>query len=212
MDLFFRYSLLWTLAETASTRYEIISFITRSWGRGECVMTALSYVDGEVTSAKSVGPMIVAHVCNEVGIWIGKNAKTIARQWPEVRFAYYRWYRNRIRNDFASGAVQFVDQSQQNLQLKIRVANLIAQPNHRRAIGYWAFEKCLLAVALKARKIGATVHLSKIGIDQTQNWLYLEDMISRILSDNGIRVFIYVAFKPVNRRVDSGFQKNENCD
>ena len=154
-------------------------------------MTVLSYVDGEITFANSVGPIIVAHVCNELGVWVGANAKAIGKKWPRARSAYYQWYRNRIRNDFSAGAVQFVDQSQTQLNVRIRIANMVAQPDYRRAIRFRAFGKCLLAVSHKAKKIGASVHLPKFGTEQTSNWQELEAIVQRVVCNNQINVFVY---------------------
>ena len=135
--------------------------------------------------------MIIAHVCNEAGLWVGEHAKSIASQWPEVRLAYYRWYRNRIRNDFSPGAVQFVVQSIRRFHLKIRIANMIAQPDPQKKIRNRAFEKCLVQVGRKARRIGASVHLAKMKADQTQSWPQIEELLKRTLCTNQIQVLVY---------------------
>ena len=136
--------------------------------------------------------MIIAHVCNEVGVWVGEDAKAIASRWPQVRSAYYRWYRNRIRNDFTAGAVQFVEHFQRHRNHKTRIANMIAQPDHRRSVRFRSFEKCLLHVSRKAKKMEATVHMPKIGPDQTESWFELEAIILRMLCSSQINVFVYI--------------------
>lgn len=154
-------------------------------------MRNLFRIDGLVTTPESTGPQIIAHVCTDTGIWTGRAAATIARKWPEAKRAYLKWYRGRIRNDFSLGSVQFVNTTTDHVNRMIRVANMIAQPNVSRPVSYRAFRKCLIAVARKAIKIGASVHMSKLTDDQTDSWPDIELIIYNTICTASVSMYIY---------------------
>ena len=154
-------------------------------------MNNLQHVDAELTEANSVSPHIIAHVCNENGIWSGDVANAIARKWPQARRAYLEAYRNRMRGEFGFGSVQFVNAQRPHTNQIIRIANMIAQPAPQRPVRYRALRKCLIAVGNKAIKIRATVHLPKLGADQTDSWPDIELIIYNTLCTASISVFVY---------------------
>ncbi len=83
-----------------------------------------------------------------------------SRRWPEPEAHYRRWYRDRESNDFALGAVQFVE-----VAGDIVVANLIGQRGLRRSkkngppIRYDAVDEGLRRVADHAAHAKASVHM-----------------------------------------------------
>ena len=154
-------------------------------------MKNIHYIEGVLTQIQPIGRHIVVSICNEVGIWSGANAKDIAKRWPQARTAYLNWYRHRIRNDFALGAVQFLRAHQPVRNQKSVIANLVAQSEVSRPIRYLPFEKGLIRIGQKALKIGATIHLPSPTMDQSDSWPDLEDIIIRVLSSSQIGVFVY---------------------
>ena len=154
-------------------------------------MSSLTIVEGVVVEPKLTGNLIVTNFCNESGVWTNKNCKSISSKWPQVRSEYYRWYLNRMRNDFAMGNVQFVDLPPMHLRTRIRIANSIVQPDSEKPIRYRAFDRCLGLVAEKAMKVGASVHLNKIESDQTDSWPDLLTILKRRLCHNQIPVYLY---------------------
>ncbi len=156
-----------------------------------CRMRNLFHIDGQVTSPESTGHQIIAHVCTDTGIWSGRTAASISRKWPEAKRAYSRWHRYRIRNDFSLGSVQFVNTTSDHVNRIIRVANMIAQANVNRPVSYRALRRCLITVARKAIKIGASVHMSKLTDDQTDSWPDIELIIYNTICTASISMYIY---------------------
>jgi len=161
-------------------------------------MKYLTYVHGNVARPKSFGPQIIAHICNDVGIWFGESARNISRHWPEAERAYHHWYCERASNEFGLGAVQFVNVNRTHVNRVIRVANMVAQRGtnrHRikaRPVRYQTIARCLTAVARKAIHIGASIHLPRICMDKAEaNWSEIESMILTTLCDRSIPVYIY---------------------
>ena len=133
-------------------------------------MENLIYVTGSVSKPKSIGPQIIAHICNDLGIWCGRNAREITRGWPEAEGAYNRWFRGRFHNDFGLGSVQFVNVNRTHVNRIVRVANMVGErgTKHRggvRPIRYRTLANCLTYVAGKARRTGVTIHLPQIGMN-----------------------------------------------
>jgi hypothetical protein len=161
-------------------------------------MKNLNYVSGSVANPKSLGPQVIAHVCNDLGIWCGRNAREIARGWPEAERAYNLWYRNRFRNDFGLGSVQYVKVYTPENRI-IRIANMVGErgTKHKggfRPIRYDILERCLTHVARKAKRFGASVHLPRIGVNGSdENWPTLLAIVKEAIGKLGVPVFIYQA-------------------
>ncbi|MER7985968.1 hypothetical protein ABTY53_10250, partial [Streptomyces noursei] len=69
---------------------------------------AIVYVKGDATAPQGKGVKMIVHVCNDLGGWGRGFVLALSRRWPEPERAYRRWHRERARNDFGLGAVQFV--------------------------------------------------------------------------------------------------------
>ena len=161
-------------------------------------MKFLHYLLGDPSAPKSAGPLIIAHICNDMGIWHGQVANRILRKWPQAYTAYERWYRERLSNDFGLGAVQFVNVNRTHVSRMIRVANMVAQRGtirvrgKARPIHYQTIAGCLSSLALRARRIGASVHMPRIGMDQAESsWSTLECIIQCTLCDREVPVYVY---------------------
>ncbi|WP_309114461.1 macro domain-containing protein [Saccharothrix sp.] len=155
-------------------------------------MAEISYLAGDATSPQAKGPKVVAHVCNDRGGWGKGFVLAVSRRWPEPEAAYRRWHRERARNDFGLGAVQVVQ-----VQPDLWVANMIGQHGTRpgRSSGppvrYDAIRQCLEALAGHAVRLGASVHMPRIGTGLAGGrWDRVEPLLA-VLTDRGVAVYVY---------------------
>jgi O-acetyl-ADP-ribose deacetylase (regulator of RNase III) len=116
----------------------------------------------------------------------------ISRRWPEPESAYRAWYRDRANNDFALGAVQFVQ-----VETDIWVANMIGQRGLRKGpegppIRYEAVSAGLAEVARKAGELQASVHMPRIGCGLAGGkWERIEPLILAELTGRGVEAYVY---------------------
>ena len=155
-------------------------------------MELLRIVKGDATSPQASGPKIVAHVCNDLGGWGKGFVVAVSRRWPEPEREYRQWHRNRAGNDFGLGAVQLV-----GVRPDIWVANMIGQHGMKRGsagppIRYDAVERCLTTLAGHAARLGASVHMPRIGCGLAGGkWELIEPIVARTLPEHGIAVTVY---------------------
>lgn len=155
-------------------------------------MSGISYVQGDATAPQGKGVKIIVHVCNDLGGWGKGFVLALSRRWPEPEAAYRSWHRDRAHNDFGLGAVQFVQVSP-----FVHVANLVGQHGMRRGskgvpVRYEAIDTGLAAVADRARELGASVHMPRIGCGLAGGtWARVEPLISARLTDRGVPVTVY---------------------
>lgn len=152
----------------------------------------IAYLKGDATSPHASGSKIIAHICNDLGGWGKGFVLAISRSWPEPESAYRAWHRGRASNDFALGAVQFVQ-----VKPDIWVANMIAQRGMKTGsngppIRYEAVAACLVKVASKADELRASVHMPRIGCGLAGGkWERIEPLILNELAGKGIAVYVY---------------------
>lgn len=109
------------------------------------------------------GTRIVTHVCNDIG-GRGKGfVLELSRRRPEPEAAYRRWRRERAKNDFGLGAVQYVQ-----VERHLWIAHMIGQRGTRTGskgvpVRYEAMDAGLTDIAAKAAELGASVHMPRIG-------------------------------------------------
>ncbi|MGW7269481.1 macro domain-containing protein [Streptomyces sp. NPDC054864] len=155
-------------------------------------MSEITYVRGDATAPLGKGVKLIAHVCNDLGGWGKGFVVALSRRWPEPEAAYRRWHRERAKNDFGLGAVQFVEVSPY-----IWVANMIGQHGMRTGskgvpVRYEAIDTALDALADKAAELDASVHMPRIGCGLAGGkWSRVEPLISRRLVERGIAVTVY---------------------
>lgn len=158
-------------------------------------MKKLTYVKGDVASPVSNGPHIIAHLCNDVGIWTGCVARQISRRWPEAERAFLRWYRKRTKSDFGLGSVQFVKAFRVHVNRVTRIANMVAIRGCQQAEPFLTRNQrlawCLGTVGKKAWKLKATVHLPKFQMENPALWGDVELLIRCAIVDIGVPVFVY---------------------
>jgi O-acetyl-ADP-ribose deacetylase (regulator of RNase III) len=157
-----------------------------------CMALEIEYVIGDATSPNGVGTRIVAHVCNDAGGWGKGFVVAVSRRWPAPEAAYRSWYRGRVTNDFALGAVQLVP-----VAGDLYVANMIGQHGYRPSPGdppvrYQAIESALGTLGEKALGLGATVHMPRIGCGLAGGrWELIEPLIVKHLAERGVAVTVY---------------------
>jgi O-acetyl-ADP-ribose deacetylase (regulator of RNase III) len=103
----------------------------------------IQYLRGDATSPQAKGNKIIAHICNDRGGWGKGFVLAISRRWREPEISYRKWHRERAKNDFGLGAIQFVQ-----TESYIWVANMVAQRGMKTGskgppIRYEAVETCL---------------------------------------------------------------------
>jgi O-acetyl-ADP-ribose deacetylase (regulator of RNase III) len=155
-------------------------------------MSTINYIRGDATAPSGDGPMIIAHICNDVGGWGRGFVLALSQRWQEPEVAYRQWYRSRSSNDFDLGATQLVA-----VEPDLWVANIIGQHDIRAIDGeppvrYWAMEAGLAALADEADAMGASVHMPRIGCGLAGGeWPTVEAIIERTLSAAGVAVVVY---------------------
>jgi O-acetyl-ADP-ribose deacetylase (regulator of RNase III) len=156
------------------------------------MMGGIAYVNGDATRPQTEGNKILVHICNDVGAWGKGFVLALSRRWPEPEKQFRAWYKDRDRNDFRLGSVQFVQ-----VEPDLWVANLIAQHslkgvNRIPPIRYEAVRDCLEKVALKAHELDASVHMPRIGCGLAGGkWELIEPEIMRNLVRENIPVTVY---------------------
>lgn len=155
-------------------------------------MKPIVYLIGDATKPEGAGVKIIAHVCNDIGAWGRGFVLALSKLSPEPERAFREWYRERERNDFALGAVQFVSVSPD-----IQIANMIGQHGIRALQGvppirYMAVETALKTVGEKAQTENASVHLPRIGCGLAGGkWSEIEPLIERQICALDVPVFVY---------------------
>ncbi|MGW2231609.1 macro domain-containing protein [Streptomyces formicae] len=155
-------------------------------------MSEITYVRGDATAPFGKGVKLIAHVCNDLGGWGKGFVLALSRRWPEPEKAYRSWHRERAKNDFGLGAVQFVDVGR-----GLWVANMVGQRGMRTGskgapVRYEAIDTALKALADKALELGASVHMPRIGCGLAGGtWSRIEPLIAERLVARGIAVRVY---------------------
>lgn len=109
---------------------------------------------------------------------------------PEQR--YRAWHRSEEELPFALGEVQFVQVAEDTW-----IANMIAQRDVRTINGippirYNALRKALQRVAEEANRIGASIHMPRIGCGLAGGtWDEVGTIVQQELADKGIAVTVY---------------------
>ena len=155
-------------------------------------MTEIRYLRGDATSPQAKGVKIIAHVSNDLGGWGKGFVLAISNRWSEPERQYRAWHRERAHNDFGLGAAQFVQ-----CEEYIWVANMIGQHGLKKGskgppVRYEAIEKCLGDVTAKARELGASVHMPRIGCGLAGGtWDKIEPLILAQLCECDVEVWVY---------------------
>jgi len=165
---------------------------------------SIEYIIGDATNPVGAGAKIIVHVCNDIGAWGRGFVVAISRRWPEPERRYRAWHRGEETQPFALGEVQFVQ-----VASDIWVANLIGQRDLRTISGvppvrYDAIRQGLKQVALEARRLGASVHMPRIGCGLAGgDWKDVGKIVEEELADSGVPVTVYDLVPPGAQSVGS---------
>jgi O-acetyl-ADP-ribose deacetylase (regulator of RNase III) len=152
----------------------------------------ITYQAGDATRPTGDHPKIIVHVCNDAGGWGRGFVVAMSRRWREPEGRYRAWHRGEEAQPFALGQVQFV-----RVEDTVWVANLIGQHGmgFRRGlppIRYEAIRDGLRAVAAKAKELGASVHMPRIGSGLAGGkWDEVERIVREELTAAGVAVTVY---------------------
>ncbi|MET9504771.1 macro domain-containing protein [Streptomyces sp. NPDC006622] len=155
-------------------------------------MSEITYVRGDATAPSVRGVKVIAHVCNDIGGWGKGFVLALSRRWPEPERAYRAWHRERASNDFGLGAVQLVQ-----VEPQVWVANMVGQRGIRRGdrgvpVRYDAIDTALARLAGEAARLGACVHMPRIGCGLAGGeWSRVEPLVLGRLVERGIAVTVH---------------------
>ena len=155
-------------------------------------MNDIRYLKGDATCPQAKGMKLICHVCNDLGGWGKGFVLAISRRWKEPEAQYRAWYADRKDNDFGLGAVQFVQ-----VEPHLWVANMVAQRGMKHGssgppIRYEAVAECLQKVAARAKELGASVHMPRIGCGLAGgDWSKIEPLLEEHLCGQGLAVTVY---------------------
>lgn len=148
----------------------------------------INYVEGDATHPIGGGNKIIVHICNDVGAWGAGFVVALSKRWPEPEAMFRTW--SRFSDDFGLGAVQMV-----KVEDDIWVANIIGQHElaHKGGvppIRYDAVRDGLAKVQTEAKKLGASIHMPRIGCGLAGGrWDIIKALIDETL--DGLQVTVY---------------------
>ena len=152
----------------------------------------INYTIGDTTQPVGKGTKIIVHVCNDVGGWGRGFVVALSKRWSEPERRYRAWHRGEETQPFTLGEVQFVQVSENLL-----VANLIGQRDVRVDSGvppvrYEAIRAGLGRVAVEARRLGASIHMPRIGCGLAGGkWEEVGNIVEQELVSSGLSVTVY---------------------
>lgn len=154
-------------------------------------MSKIHFLVGDATYPQEKGFKIIAHICNDIGVWGGGFVLAINKRWTQPKERYLLWHKK--GPNFKLGATLFV-----HVAPDITVANMVAQRGLRilgvnpKPIRYKSLENCLRMVAQKAKEKNASVHIPRIGCGLAGgDWSIIEEIINEQLIEQDIDVFVY---------------------
>jgi O-acetyl-ADP-ribose deacetylase (regulator of RNase III) len=147
---------------------------------------SIIYLEGDATYPQGGGNKIIAHVCNDIGLWGAGFVLAVSKRWsaPERRFRQHETH--------ALGTVEIV-----NGEHDIWVANMVAQRGVRSRINeaplsYIFLEVALTDVRFRSKELSASVHMPRIGCGLAGGkWAEVARIVQRTLCDNGVTVYVY---------------------
>ncbi len=151
--------------------------------------TSINYVTGDATQPIGDGPMLIAHVCNDVGAWGRGFVLAISKRWPQPEVAF--------RKSWQMEASRLGDVQLSNVGGSLYVVSMIAQHKLRSRgnpvpLSYADLARCLGRVEELAALLHASVHMPRIGCGLAGGtWDKIESLIQKHLCGAGIAVTVY---------------------
>lgn len=140
-------------------------------------MTEINYVKGDATRPEGEGNKIICHICNDIGAWGAGFVLALSARWGYPEHHY------RARQKYPLGNVDVL-----RVEDGIYVANMIAQHNIGPdadgvpPIRYIALADALFELNMYAKKLGASIHMPRIGCGLGGGvWSTVETIIKEFL-------------------------------
>jgi O-acetyl-ADP-ribose deacetylase (regulator of RNase III) len=152
----------------------------------------INHVVGDATQPVGEGPKLIVHVCNDVGAWGRGFVLALSKRWPVTEQRYRAWHSGKEGRPLGLGEVQIVQVAN-----TIWVANLIGQRDIRTVEGvppvrYEAIREGMRKVALAAERLGASVHMPRVGCGLAGGkWEVVAKIIEEELIAGGIPTTVY---------------------
>src|SRR6185312_2220955 len=150
------------------------------------------YVFGDATAPHGEGHRILVHIVNDkTPNWGGGGfASALRTAWPEVQRDFQGWAEHR-RDSYRLGGVRIVRADE-----GLSVASVVAQHGYgassKPRLRYAALRAGLMRVAEAATRLGATVHMPRIGVGQAGgDWSVIRELIAETLCSTGLKVTVY---------------------
>ena len=156
------------------------------------MLTPILYVRGDAANPAGAGIKIIAHCCNNLGVWGAGFVLAVSKYWPKAERDYRAWCKEEYQQGPPMGAVQFSE-----VRDDVIVANIIGQfgvgsRDGIPPIRYPALARGLDGVGAKARALQATVHLPRLGCGLAGGeWSEVEPLIVAGISRRGVAAFVY---------------------
>ena len=145
------------------------------------------YIEGDDIFSQGDSPKIIAHFCNNLGIWETGFVLALSKRWEEPEIEYRQWAKNQ---PLVLGEVQLV-----SVAPELWVANIIGKQGiHRKGnalpLRYKAIRQGLHKVASLAQEHKASVHMPRVGTGlAVGDWYRISDIIADELKD--VQVVVY---------------------
>jgi hypothetical protein len=149
------------------------------------------YVDGDATKPRGDGQRIIAHVVNDATPnWGGPFARALKGRYGSAQAEFKGWAEGGKPSTLALGNVHFTELD------GLTIATMIAQHGygHRRPtrLSYVALRACLEQVAERATRLGAAVHMPRIGAGEARGrWDIISELIDVALIERDVQVTVY---------------------
>lgn len=152
-------------------------------------LPAISYRIGDATRPKGAGPVIIAHIANDKSPRWGRGfGYAITDAFSGIRAEFARWAGPRPR----LGAVHVYRAAHGGPFVVTMVAQSGYGPSSRPRIRYAHLSACLEMLAGEAERLGASVHMPRIGTGHAGgSWEIVSGLIHRHLIRRGIAVTVY---------------------
>lgn len=118
----------------------------------------IKYVVGDATAPQGESKKIICHICNDLGAWGAGFVLALSKKWRYPEDFY------RARQQYPLGEVDIL-----SVESDTYIANMIAQhgtgPDSKGVppVRYEALKQALSKVNVVAERIGATLHMPRIG-------------------------------------------------
>ena len=143
----------------------------------------INYVKGDATRPQGDGNKIICHICNDMGAWGAGFVLALSKRWGYPEHFY------RARQTYPLGHVDILSVDQDSEGNVLYVANMIAQHGVRSneqgnpPIRYAALAKALSKVNDRAKAIGASLHMPRIGCGLAGGeWSAVEAILKEVVT------------------------------